>query len=70
MRNTDMTTGGRTMENVTISIDTMNSAFKGSLGMFELGITFREVAEKLMRGERPRIITDVNGNTVGTVEYR
>ena len=58
------------MENVTISIDTMNSAFKGSLEMFELGVTIKEVAEKLMRGERPRIITDVNGNTVGTVEYR
>jgi hypothetical protein len=49
-----------------LSIDTDNSAFENA---GELPRLLRDIARRLQRGERSPIVQDLNGNTVGQVEW-
>lgn len=53
-----------------IKINTDNDAFQGGNGRAEIARIFRNIADKIEAGESPRTILDVNGNTVGSINYR
>lgn len=56
------------MKKVTITIETVNAAFDGFLGM-ELNRILKELGAQMYEGIYPHIIRDLNGNKVGAVEY-
>jgi hypothetical protein len=57
------------MEQIKITINTGNSAFEGGEG-YELARILRGLADKLENGSEPSKLMDINGNSVGTIEYK
>jgi hypothetical protein len=60
------------MEKITITINTVNSAFvdeDGNYEPYELARILRNFADNIETGFRRDSLQDINGNTVGTVEY-
>lgn len=56
------------MEKITIEIETLNSAFELSKED-EVGRILREIADKIERGHTPTKAMDINGNSVGKINY-
>jgi len=56
------------MEKVTVTIKTGNAAFEENPNM-EIARILRELANNLEADVQPGKLRDLNGNTVGTVEY-
>ncbi|USK62287.1 hypothetical protein [Peribacillus asahii] len=56
------------MEKVTVTIKTGNAAFEENPNM-EIARILRELANNLEADVHPGKLRDLNGNTVGTVEY-
>lgn len=56
------------MEKVVIEIKVGNSAFTEDCD-YELARILRELADRFEEGGSPMRLRDINGNTVGTVEY-
>ena len=52
---------------VKIEISTDNAAFEDQ--GCELARIFRELANKLEQGEHPSKVRDINGNTVGSIQW-
>lgn len=57
------------MEEIIISIETVNAAFEEEPER-EVARILRDLASKLENGQRPEFLRDINGNKVGKVEYR
>lgn len=60
------------MERVTITINTTNDAFGDlpELANYELARIINKLAKDLIDNKRPEKLMDINGNTVGKVEYK
>ena len=58
------------MKNITISINTENSAFEDGDGNIELARILRDLASKVESGSNSETLRDINGNKVGTVIYK
>jgi hypothetical protein len=56
------------LDKITITIRTGNSAFDGNVEG-EVSRILRELASKIESGREPSKVMDINGNSVGTVEY-
>lgn len=54
-----------------IEFSTANAAFNDDDGDFdyEVGRILKELGQDIENGLRPKKIVDINGNSVGTVEY-
>ena len=55
------------MDEVIIKIKMGNAAMQNEM---DLATALQGIAEKLQNGERPEFIRDLNGNRVGTIEYK
>lgn len=52
---------------IKINVKMGNAAMQNEM---DLGSALQGIAEKLQNGERPEFIRDLNGNRVGTIEYK
>ena len=57
------------MKKIIIEIKTTNDAFEGYMEQ-ELSRILYNLTERIEEGRRPRKLMDINGNTVGKVEYK
>lgn len=57
------------MEQIIITINTENSAFEGN-EEHEVARILRNIADKIENGQQPRKPMDINGNSVGSIEYK
>ena len=57
------------MKKIIIEIKTTNEAFEGYMEQ-ELSRILYNLTERIEEGRRPRKLMDINGNTVGKVEYK
>lgn len=57
------------MNEINISIETVNAAFNGNEG-YEVARILRELADSIEAGREPSKVKDSNGNTVGTVVFK
>ena len=57
------------MNNIKININMENAAFEGNNKEYELNRILKELADKIRNYETPTKLKDINGNTVGIVEY-
>lgn len=52
-----------------IEFSTANAAFDDGDFDYEVGRILKELGQDIENGLRPKKIVDINGNSVGTVEY-
>lgn len=57
------------MKKIIIEIKTTNDAFEGYMEQ-ELSRILYNLTERIEEGRRPKKLMDINGNTVGKVEYK
>lgn len=57
-------------EKILIELEVTNDAFSDINKVYEVARIFRLLAENLENGYIPSKIKDINGNTVGKIEYK
>jgi hypothetical protein len=57
------------MNQITITIKTTNAAFEENVEK-EISYLLRRIAHDIEEGSRKETIQDINGNKVGTIEYK
>jgi hypothetical protein len=57
------------MNEIIIKIETVNAAFEGAEG-YEVARILRDLADKIEDNNQPSKVRDINGNTVGAIEYK
>ena len=58
------------MKKITITIDALGNDAFAENGEYEISRILRKLADQLEEGEMPGKLRDINGNTVGVVEYK
>lgn len=58
------------MKEITIKIETTNGAFDDGYLHQELGRILHKLADNIEDENLPSYLTDINGNKVGTVDYK